>query len=274
MSAPPMIEARDLVVMHAGRRSLLRRAVPKVALAGVSLCVHRGQTLAVVGESGSGKSTLARTLLRLHRPDRGQVLIDGIDLAILRPDELRQQRRLVQMVFQDPVSSLDPVMTVEQIVAEPLSLLPSGGSKLQRRDQVVAQLEAVGLTPQFLDRKPSQLSGGQAQRVSIARALVSEPAALICDEPVSALDVSLRAQVLELLQAQVRQRQLALVFVTHDLAAAQFLCAQTLVLHQGRVVEQGATHDVLANPAAAYTRLLLSAALPLAPAPRGMARSS
>lgn len=252
MSAgPPLLEARDLCV-----RQVLRD---------VSLQLNRGERLAVVGESGSGKSTLVRALLRLERPHRGQALIAGSDLAILSPAELRAHRRRVQLVFQDPIASLNPAMTVQQIVAEPLRAAGIGSTAASRLVQVTAQLEAVGIGAALLSRRPQQLSGGQAQRVALARALIAAPEVLICDEPVSALDMSLRAQVLELLAEQCRQRSLALLFVTHDLAAARLLCERALVLHQGVVVEAGTTTEIFARPQQPYTRSLLASTLTVDP---------
>jgi len=257
--APPLLEARDLgVQVQAPQR--WRAATQRVLLRAVNLCVHRGQTLAVVGESGAGKSTLVRALLRLQRPASGQVLIDGQDLAILSALELRAQRRRIQMVFQDPGASLNPALTVLQLVTDPLR--PGTGTiTAALRQKALDQLQAVGLGAQYLPRRASELSGGQAQRVAIARALITEPQMLICDEPVSALDLALRSQVLRLLAELQRQRSLALLLVTHDLHAARFLCERTLVLRRGMVVEQGATAQLFARPAAGYTRELLASML-------------
>ncbi|HXC61015.1 MAG TPA: ABC transporter ATP-binding protein [Steroidobacteraceae bacterium] len=262
--APPLLEARDLAVqVHTAQR--WGKGAHRQLLHSVNLSVHRGQTLAVVGESGAGKSTLVRSLLRLQRPSQGQVLIDGHDLAILSAAELRAQRRRIQIVFQDPIASLNPALDVLQIVTDPLrSGIGAIGPAL--REQALAQLRTVGLSAEHLSRRASELSGGQAQRVAIARALITEPDMLICDEPVSALDLALRAQVLRLLMDLQRQRSLALLLVTHDLHAARFLCARTLVLRQGEVVEQGATEALFAQPAAAYTRELLGSMLSVDPA--------
>jgi peptide/nickel transport system ATP-binding protein len=260
---PPLLEARGLTV-RAPRRAW--GVAPAELLRGVDLCVPQGQSLAVVGESGAGKTTLVRALLRLLRPDAGQVLVDGQDLAILSPQELREQRRRIQVVFQDPISSLNPALDVLSLVADPLR--PGVRSPLTAalRERVVEQLAAVGLGSQYLARRAGQLSGGQAQRVAIARALIAGPAMLICDEPVSALDLALRAQVLQLLVDLRRTGNLALLLVTHDLHAARLLCDQTLVLRQGAVVEQGVTARVLTNPAADYTRALVGAMLSVDPA--------
>lgn len=254
MSGTPLLEARELHVRH-GRTDVL---------CNVNLQLSRGQRLAVVGESGSGKSTLVRALLRLVRPHRGQALIAGSDLALLTPAQLRRQRRLVSLVFQDPIASLNPAMQVQHIVEEPL-LVAGSPASAHRRQQVVDQLQSVGLGASFLTRRPQELSGGQAQRVALARALIAGPEVLICDEPVSALDMSLRAQVLALLARQCQERQLALLFVTHDLAAARLLCDRTLVLRRGEVVEAAATAQLFASPQHAYTRELLDAMLTVDP---------
>jgi peptide/nickel transport system ATP-binding protein len=263
MPLPPMLEARGLTVRapHRGWRS-----APAELLRSVDLCVPQGQSLAVVGESGAGKTTLVRALLRLVRPSAGQVLVGGQDLAILSPRELREQRRRIQVVFQDPLASLNPALDVLALVADPLR--PSVRSPLTAalRERVVEQLSAVGLGSQYLARRAGQLSGGQAQRVAIARALIAGPAMLICDEPVSALDLALRAQVLQLLEHLRRTRSLALLLVTHDLHAARLLCDHTLVLRQGAVVEHGATTRLFTSPAADYTRELVDSMLSVDPA--------
>lgn len=261
MTAPvaaPLLEARGLTVRgHGG----FAAGAAVTVLRDISFHLDHGGTLAVVGESGAGKSTLVRALLGLLAPHAGQVLIDGEDLAGLPPARLRARRRRVQIVFQDPLASLDPAMTVLQIVADHLGAADAAQPPARRRELVVEQLEAVGLGAEFLGRRPAQLSGGQAQRVAIARALLARPAGLICDEPVSALDMSLRAQVLRLLAEQCRRRQLALLFVTHDLHAARLLCARTLVLRRGAVVEAGATAGLFASPQRPYTRELLESTL-------------
>jgi peptide/nickel transport system ATP-binding protein len=255
---PPLLEARGLGV-RAPRRSWGAPAAE--LLRGVDLCVAQGATLAVVGESGAGKSTLVRALLRLVRPAAGQVLIDGQDLAILSAQELRAQRRRAQVVFQDPLASLNPALDVLTLVADPLRPRLHSPLSAALRERVVEQLAAVGLGTEYLSRRAGELSGGQAQRVAIARALIVEPDMLICDEPVSALDLALRAQVLQLLAGLRRTRRLALLLVTHDLHAARLLCDHTLVLRQGAVVEQGATAELFARPSASYTRELLDAML-------------
>ena len=260
-----LLEARGLTVHVPDGRW---RAPPRVLLQDVNLRVGKGETLAVVGESGAGKSTLVRALLRLLPPAAGQVLIGGQDLAILSPVELRAQRRRIQLVFQDPLASLNPALTVLELVADPLRPGLRAALDAGMRDRVVEQLAAVGMDARFLQRRCSELSGGQAQRVAIARALITEPEMLICDEPVSALDLALRAQVLELLAGLCRSRSLGMLMVTHDLHAARLMCARMLVLRRGAVVEEGASAELFAQPRSDYTRELLAAMLSVDPAAR------
>jgi len=260
-----LLEARGLTVHVPDGRW---RAPPRVLLQDVNLRVGKGETLAVVGESGAGKSTLVRALLRLLPPAAGHVLIGGHDLAILSPVELRAQRRRIQLVFQDPLASLNPALTVLELVADPLRPGLRAALDAGMRDRVLEQLAAVGMDARFLQRRCSELSGGQAQRVAIARALITEPEMLICDEPVSALDLALRAQVLELLAGLCRSRSLGMLMVTHDLHAARLMCARMLVLRRGAVVEEGASAELFAQPRSDYTRELLAAMLSVDPAAR------
>jgi len=249
-----LLSARDLRVRY--------RKAPRDALRGVSIDLHRGEGLALVGESGSGKSTLARTLLRLTRGAQGQVRwhegATTLDLATLPRVQLRQLRARIGVVFQDPYASLDPRMRVVDIVTEPLRL-HDDLDLASRRTRAADLLQAVGLDASMLDRYPHQFSGGQRQRIAIARALATDPALLVCDEAVSALDAHHRAAVLALLVQLKQQRNLALLFVTHDLAAAAAVAERLVVLEDGCIVESGATADVLRAPAHAHTRALLAA---------------
>jgi ABC-type glutathione transport system ATPase component len=259
-AGPPLLEVRDLGVTYPGRRPWpWRRATPFVALAQAGFTLGPGEALGIVGESGSGKTSLARALLRLVPLAAGQVLLRGEDLAILSPAELRQRRRHLQMIFQDPVGSLNPRQTVRDILTEPLRLYLPGMPASERETRLLERLAEVGLDAAALPRRPTAFSGGQAQRIAIARALMADPEILVCDEPDSALDLSTRMQVLRLLAEQRRSRGLALVFISHDLGAVNFLCDQVLVLHRGLVAEQGATADVLRAPRDPYTRRLLDA---------------
>lgn len=226
------------------------------ALDGVTLRVESGRSVGIVGESGSGKSTLLRLLLGLDSPTSGTITFRGEQLDRRDRGLLRRLRRDVQVVFQDPRSSLDPRMSVGVAVAEPLRSLKIPGD---HRARVVEVLAAVGLDPEVAGRYPAQFSGGQRQRIAIARALAPSPSVLIADEPVSALDVSVRAQVVGLLDRLRAEQGLTLVLVSHDIGIVGRLCEETVVLHHGRVVEQGPTAQVLADPAEAYTRRLLDA---------------
>ena len=259
MSAPSLLEVEDLVVTF-GRRRLFGRAASLVrAVDGVSLAVGRGEAVALVGESGSGKSTILRAVTGLHRSRSGSVRLDGIELTGLSERGMKPHRRRMPMVFQDPQGSLDPRLTVAAIVREPLDLASPRPSRAAREARVSELLEEVGLPAAFARRWPHELSGGQRQRVAIARALASRPELLLLDEPVSALDVSVRAQVLNLL-ADLRERHgLAWLMVSHDLAVVRGISERIVVLRRGRVVESGATDDVLSRPQHPYTRLLVDA---------------
>ncbi len=253
----PLIEAHGLEKRFERRGFGIRRR-PVYALNGVDLAVAPGETLGVVGESGSGKSTLARVVLRLIDADAGQVRFEGVNLLTLPPRVLRPLRRRMQMVFQDPYGSLDPRMTVGEAVAEGLEIhrLARGPA---RRERVVSLLQEVGLEAALAARYPHQLSGGQRQRVGIARALAVDPVFVVCDEPVSALDVSVQAQVLNLLKRLQETRGLGYLFIAHDLAVVRQLAHRIAVMYFGRVVEQGPTDAVIHNPRHPYTQALLSA---------------
>ena len=225
------------------------------ALTGVSLAVHRGRSVALVGESGAGKTTLLRLLLGLARPTSGEIRFDG---APLHRGRLRDYRRSVQTVFQDPYSSLDPRQRVDRIVAEPLHGLGVGGSRAENTARVAAALDSVGLPADAATRYPHEFSGGQRQRIAIARALVCHPRVLLADEPVSALDLTTRVKIIDLLAELRATPDLPLLLVSHALGVVVTLCAHTGVLERGRIVEQGDTADVLGAPAHPYTRRLLA----------------
>jgi ABC-type glutathione transport system ATPase component len=253
----PLLAARDVHrTYRLPRTTLLGARGERHALVGVSLDVRAGDTVGIVGESGSGKSTLARILLGLDTATSGTVTYQGRPVKPGRPSELRWFRRDVQIVFQDPLSSLDPRMSVGAIVAEPLVGLAVPGS---HDDRVVEVLDAVGIDPSTRHRYPHEFSGGQQQRIAIARALAPNPDVLVADEPVSALDVSVRAQILDLLNRLVDEFHLSLVLVSHDLGVIHSLCDRVMVLHGGRCVEEGSTVGVFADPQDPYTRRLLAA---------------
>ena len=236
------------------------------AVDNVSFSVTRGETFAVVGESGCGKTTLARMLLRLIEPDRGEILFEGRDLMALRGGELRAQRRQMQMVFQDPFASLNPRMRVGEIVAEPLAIHEPGLSGAERLTRTASILTRVGLNEDAMRRYPHEFSGGQRQRIGIARALILQPTLIVADEPVSALDVSVGAQVLLLLQELQREFALTYVFISHSLPVVAQIATRIAVMRASQFVEMGEAEQVLHEPKNAYTRELLSAvpALPQA----------
>jgi peptide/nickel transport system ATP-binding protein len=240
-------------------RERLFAAPPEiVALDGVDFALHAGRSLGIVGESGSGKSTLARLVMALEPPSSGRVVFDGQDLHALDASALKRTRAGFQMVFQDPYGSLDPRRTVEQTVGEPLALL-SGTPRAERRERAGETLAAVGLRAADLDKYPHEFSGGQRQRIAIARALITRPRLIVADEPVSALDVSVQAQVLNLLLDLQDRFGLSYLFISHDLAVVNLVCDEVLVLEHGRIVERGATAEVFRAPQHPYTGRLLAA---------------
>jgi peptide/nickel transport system ATP-binding protein len=257
-----------LSVTNVGRRFRLKRGLfgrttDLIAVDNVSFFVQPGKSLGIVGESGSGKSTLARLIMALDRPDTGVIRLLGKDLNAQSPRELQHLRRHFQMVFQDPRGSLDPRMTVERIIAEPLDVAePNLGAARQVR--IIDALAAVGLEPASLKRYPHEFSGGQRQRIAIARALVTTPALVVADEPVSALDVSIQAQVLNLMMDLQQTRNLTYVFISHDLAVVEHVADNVIVMFRGRIVEQGPAAALFHSPAHPYTQALVAAASDMA----------
>jgi peptide/nickel transport system ATP-binding protein/oligopeptide transport system ATP-binding protein len=265
-----LLEVENLVKHFVAERSVFGRPTAYVkAVEGVSFSIEAGKTLALVGESGCGKSTVSRLVLRLIEPDAGHVRFEGRDLGALSADDLRAFRRQAQIIFQDPYASLNPRMTVSQILTEPLALhdlVPS----TRRRERVGELLRLVGLEPRFARRYPHEFSGGQRQRIAIARALAVEPKLIICDEPVSALDVSIRSQILNLLRDLQDRLGLAYIFVSHDLAVVKHIADRVAVMNLGVIVETADTQSLFASPRHPYSRALLSAI----PVPKPQAKRS
>ena len=249
-------------------RAISRRPAAVRAVDGVSLDITPGETVGLVGESGCGKSTLGRTLLRLLDPTGGTILFDGKDITRASASALRPIRRRMQMIFQDPYASLNPRMTVGTTISEPLEIFGLAGGKSQRRDRVAALLEKVGLRPDAASRYPHEFSGGQRQRVGIARALAVEPRFIVCDEPISALDVSIQAQIVNLLQDLQQAESLTYLFISHDLKIVQHICNRVAVMYLGKVVELAAAATLYSQPKHPYTQALLSAVPTLDPATR------
>jgi ABC-type oligopeptide transport system ATPase subunit len=265
----PLLEVRDLNKRFPIKRGVLfERTVDYVdAVVDVSFDIARGETLGLVGESGSGKSTTGYCILQILRPTSGSIRFDGQELTELGGGRLRRLRRRMQLVFQDPHSSLDPRMTVGDIVGEPLSV-HRVGTRRERRARVRELLDVVGFDPSYTNRYPHEFSGGQRQRIGIARALALSPDLVVCDEPVSALDVSIQAQILNLLKDLQQEFGLTYLFIAHDLAVVRAMSDRIAVMHHGRLVEVGEAEEVYANPREEYTQALLKA-VPI-PDPRKM----
>jgi oligopeptide transport system ATP-binding protein len=254
----PLVEVRHLVKHFDTGSGLFRPGRPVRAVDDVSFDIEQGETFGLVGESGSGKSTTGRCMLRLIEPTSGAVRFRGEDVLSFNRARLRTVRRDMQMVFQDPYSSLNPRMRIRDIVQEPL-IIHRIGSRSERREQVGELLRLVGLEPAHLERYPHEFSGGQRQRIGLARALALRPSFIIADEPVSALDVSIQAQIINLLLDLQEQLHLTYLLIAHDLRLVRHICSRTAVMYRGRIVESGNTASIFANPQHPYTRALLSA---------------
>ncbi|MGZ9810834.1 ABC transporter ATP-binding protein [Pseudoroseicyclus sp. H15] len=255
----PLLEVRNLRKTFGIRGGLLNRVVAEVkAVNDITFDIGRGEVVGLVGESGSGKTTAGRTLLRLEEPTGGQIRFAGTDLTTLSTDEMRKMRRRMQIIFQDPFASLNPREKVRDILTHPLRL-HGIGTPSDRPDRAIALLEKVGLGPDSLDRFPHEFSGGQRQRIGIARALAVEPEFIVADEPVSALDVSIQAQVINLLDDLCDELGLTMLFIAHDLGVVEHFCDRVIVMYLGRIVEVARSEDLYSRPNHPYTQALLSA---------------
>lgn len=256
----PLLEVRNLNVHFPIYRGIWRRAYSEVrAVHDVSFLIPRGKTVGLVGESGSGKTTLGRTIVKLIKATSGEIFYDGREITSMSSREFHPFRKKIQMIFQDPHGSLNPRLTIKSTIAEALEIHFPKLSASEREDRVAALLKKVGLLPEMISRYPHEFSGGQRQRIGIARALAVEPEFLICDEPVSALDVSVQAQIVNLLQDLQEELGLTMLFIGHDLAVIKHVSQSVLVLHHGCLVESGAAEEVLERPQHPYTKKLLAA---------------
>jgi oligopeptide transport system ATP-binding protein len=261
MAEQTLLKVENLITQfEIPSKSFFRPPAVLTAVNNVSFELKAGRTLGIVGESGCGKSTLGRSILRLIKAQKGRILWQGNNLLDLSDEEMRAARRDMQIIFQDPVASLDPRMTVGDIIAEPLTVFEPKLTKAQRLERVRDIMTAVGLVPEMINRYPHEFSGGQAQRIGIARAVVTRPKLIICDEPVSALDVSIQGQVITLLRKLRKDFGLTLIFISHDLSVVRLISDDVLVLYLGKVVEAGDAATVFGHPAHPYTQALFSAA--------------
>ncbi len=256
----PLVSVQNLSKIYGGEKRLLGGNVPALkAVNDVSFDIAPGETLGLVGESGSGKSTTGRVLLQLEAPTSGDILYKGQNITGLSKSLLKPYRRDMQIIFQDPYASLNPRMTVGEFVAEPLDVHGLGGNRSERQDRVAGLFKKVGLDPSFMKRYPHEFSGGQRQRVNIARAIALDPAFIVADEPITALDVSIQAQIVNLFQDLQDELGLAYLFIAHDLSMIRYLCHRVAVMLRGRIVEIGPCEAIFENPQHPYTQALLSA---------------
>lgn len=260
-AAQPLLDVRGLKMHFPITRGIIfQRQVGAIkAVDGVDFTMFKGETLGLVGESGCGKSTTGRAILQLYRPTAGEVHFEGVDITKSKGEDLRKMRRRMQMIFQDPYASLNPRMTVGSIIGEPLEVHNIGSNKKERQERVQELLKTVGLNPYFVNRYPHEFSGGQRQRIGVARALAVNPAFIVCDEPISALDVSIQAQIINLLEDLQEELGLTYLFIAHDLSVVRHISDRIAVMYLGKIVELADRDELYENPMHPYTQALLSA---------------
>lgn len=253
-----ILEVKNLKKYYSYKSGLFKKREIKKAVDDISFELHRGETLALVGESGCGKTTAMKSLLRIIEPTSGEILLNGKNFTNLNKRDLKKERRNIKIIFQDPYSSLNPRMTVEEIIAEPLDISKSYKNKKERNKIVKEVMELVNLDLSFASRYPHEFSGGQRQRIGIARAVVLRPEIIICDEPVSALDVSVQAKIINLLKELQKKLNISYIFISHDLGVVKYMADRILVMKNGKIIEQGNRDEVFNNPKEEYTRMLLN----------------
>jgi len=253
-----ILEVKNLKKYYSYKSGLFKKREIKKAVDDISFELHRGETLALVGESGCGKTTAMKSLLRIIEPTSGEILLKGKNFTNLNKRDLKKERRNIKIIFQDPYSSLNPRMTVEEIIAEPLDISKSYKNKKERNKIVKEVMELVNLDLSFASRYPHEFSGGQRQRIGIARAVVLRPEIIICDEPVSALDVSVQAKIINLLKDLQKKLNISYIFISHDLGVVKYMADRILVMKNGKIIEQGNRDEVFNNPKEEYTRMLLN----------------
>jgi oligopeptide transport system ATP-binding protein len=260
-STQPLLDVQNLKMHFPITRGIIfQRQVGAIkAVDGINFTMFKGETLGLVGESGCGKSTTGRAILQLYRPTDGEVFFEGVDITKTKGEDLRKMRRRMQMIFQDPYASLNPRMTVGSIIGEPLEVHNIGSNKKERQERVQELLKTVGLNPYFVNRYPHEFSGGQRQRIGVARALAVNPAFIVCDEPISALDVSIQAQIINLLEDLQDELGLTYLFIAHDLSVVRHISDRIAVMYLGKIVELADREELYENPMHPYTQALLSA---------------
>ena len=256
--AEPVLKVRNLKkYFYSGGGFLSGKKTCVKAVNDVSFELYKGETLAIVGESGCGKSTTAKSVIRITEPTEGSIMLDGRDFGKLKGEELKKARQNIKMIFQDPYSSLNPRMTVRDIIAEPIDIAGSWKDKEERERKILEACDMVGLNRDFLDRYPHEFSGGQRQRIGIARAIIEKPEVILCDEPVSALDVSIQAKVVNLLKELQKRLNISYIFISHDMGVVRHMADRVIVMYLGHVVEEGSKEDIFESPKHPYTKLLL-----------------